>query len=41
MRQAGEVTYANAHKPRRNEGCVESASDRDMKTGLDKLYVAT
>merc|ERR1712110_640158 len=23
MRQAGEVTYADAHKPRRNEGCVE------------------
>ena len=28
MRQAGEVTYADAHKPRRNEGCVEFASER-------------
>merc|ERR1712066_603986 len=37
MRQAGEVTYADAHKPRRNEGCVEFASERDMKTALDKL----
>merc|ERR1719291_1572356 len=27
MRQAGEVTYADAHKPRRNEGCVEFASE--------------
>merc|ERR1711978_181461 len=37
MRQAGEVTYADAHKPRRNEGCVEFASERDMKTALEKL----
>lgn len=28
MRQAGEVTYADAHKPRRNEGCVEFASEK-------------
>ena len=28
LRQAGEVTYADAHKPRRNEGCVEFASER-------------
>ena len=27
LRQAGEVTYVDAHKPRRNEGCVEFASE--------------
>ena len=26
MRQAGDVTYADAHKNRRNEGCVEFGS---------------
>ena len=26
MRQAGDVTYADAHKTRRNEGCVEFAN---------------
>lgn len=25
MRQAGEVTYADAHKSRRNEGLVDSS----------------
>jgi len=37
MRQAGEVTYADAHKQRRNEGVVEFASFSDMKNALDKL----
>lgn len=37
MRQAGEVTYADAHKLRRNEGVVEFASYSDMKSALDKL----
>ena len=37
MRQAGEVTYADAHKNHRNEGVVEFASYDDMKTALDKL----
>ncbi|XP_014277147.1 serine-arginine protein 55 isoform X2 [Halyomorpha halys] len=37
MRQAGEVTYADAHKDRRNEGVVEFASHSDMKNALEKL----
>ncbi|XP_055908111.1 serine-arginine protein 55 isoform X1 [Eupeodes corollae] len=37
MRQAGEVTYADAHKQRRNEGVVEFASLSDMKTAIEKL----
>ncbi|XP_015926229.1 serine-arginine protein 55 isoform X2 [Parasteatoda tepidariorum] len=37
MRQAGEVTYADAHKQRRNEGVVEFASYSDMKNAVDKL----
>ncbi|XP_067012167.1 serine-arginine protein 55 isoform X5 [Anabrus simplex] len=37
MRQAGEVTYADAHKQRRNEGVVEFASYSDLKNALDKL----
>lgn len=37
MRQAGEVTYADAHKDRRNEGVVEFATLSDMKNALDKL----
>ncbi|KAK7605497.1 hypothetical protein V9T40_007355 [Parthenolecanium corni] len=37
MRQAGEVTYADAHKQRRNEGVVEFASYSDMKTAIEKL----
>ena len=28
MRQAGEVTYVDAHNPRRNEGYVKFASER-------------
>lgn len=37
MRQAGEVTYADAHKQRRNEGIVEFASYKDMKNVIEKL----
>ncbi|KAL0276196.1 UNVERIFIED_CONTAM: hypothetical protein PYX00_003813 [Menopon gallinae] len=37
MRQAGEVTYADAHKNRRNEGIVEFISSSDMKAAIDKL----
>ncbi|XP_013786056.1 serine/arginine-rich splicing factor 4-like [Limulus polyphemus] len=37
MRQAGEVTYADAHKQRQNEGVVEFANLSDMKTALEKL----
>nr|CAI5833937.1 unnamed protein product [Callosobruchus analis] len=37
MRQAGEVTYADAHKQHRNEGVVEFASYSDMKNAIDKL----
>ncbi|CAG7723608.1 unnamed protein product [Allacma fusca] len=37
MRQAGEVTFADAHKQRRNEGVVEFATYSDMKAAIDKL----
>ncbi|KAM7242798.1 hypothetical protein CapIbe_007269 [Capra ibex] len=37
MRQAGEVTYADAHKERTNEGVIEFRSYSDMKHALDKL----
>ena len=37
MRQAGEVTYADAHKERTNEGFIEFRSYSDMKRALDKL----
>ncbi|XP_023237922.1 serine-arginine protein 55-like [Centruroides vittatus] len=37
MRQAGEVTYADAHKEYRNKGVVEFASLSDLKTALEKL----
>lgn len=36
MRQAGEVTYADAHK-NKNEGVVEFATYSDMKNALEKL----
>ena len=39
MRQAGEVTYADAHKPRRNEGCVEFASERVRIFYVFKNYI--
>lgn len=37
MRQAGEVTYADAHKQRKNEGVVEFATHADMRNALEKL----
>ncbi|XP_065225344.1 serine-arginine protein 55 isoform X3 [Planococcus citri] len=37
MRQAGEVTYADAHKQRRNEGVVEFNSYSDMKNAIERL----
>lgn len=37
MRQAGEVTYADAHKQHRNEGVVEFASYSDLKNAIEKL----
>lgn len=37
MRQAGDVTYTDAHKLRRHEGVVEFASYADMKNALDSL----
>ncbi|XP_072394949.1 LOW QUALITY PROTEIN: uncharacterized protein [Diabrotica undecimpunctata] len=37
MRQAREVTYADAHKEHRNEGVVEFASYSDMKNAIEKL----
>lgn len=37
MRQAGEVTYADAHKERTNEGVIEFRSYSDMKHALNKL----
>ena len=37
MRQAGEVTYADAHNEVRGEGIVEFASRKDMEKALDML----
>ena len=37
MRQAGEVTYADAHNEIRGEGIVEFASRKDMDKALDML----
>lgn len=37
MRQAGDVTYTDAHKLRRHEGVVEFASYADMKNALESL----
>jgi len=37
FRQVGEVSYADAHKMRRNEGCVEFANRSDMKRAIEKL----
>ncbi|XP_061172119.1 serine/arginine-rich splicing factor 6-like [Saccostrea echinata] len=37
MRQAGEVTYADAHKEHKNEGIVEFSSYSDMKNAVSKL----
>ncbi|XP_050305136.1 serine-arginine protein 55 [Anthonomus grandis grandis] len=37
MRQAGEVTYADAHRDHKNEGVVEFASRSDMKKAIEQL----
>merc|ERR1711862_498330 len=37
MRSAGEVTYADAHKSRKNEGVVEFARYEDVQNAIDKL----
>ncbi|XP_051955022.1 serine/arginine-rich splicing factor 5-like isoform X1 [Xyrauchen texanus] len=37
MRQAGEVTFADAHRPKLNEGVVEFASHSDLENALEKL----
>ncbi|XP_027199249.2 serine and arginine rich splicing factor B52 [Dermatophagoides pteronyssinus] len=37
MRQAGEVTYADAHKREKNMGIVDFATYSDMKTAIEKL----
>lgn len=37
MRQAGEVTYADAHKRERNMGIVDFNSYTDMKNAIEKL----
>ena len=37
MRQAGDVTYADAHNDIRGEGIVEFASKKDMEKALDML----
>uniref|UniRef100_A0A8C1D7N3 Serine and arginine rich splicing factor 6a n=1 Tax=Cyprinus carpio carpio TaxID=630221 RepID=A0A8C1D7N3_CYPCA len=37
MRQAGEVTYADAHKERANEGVIEFRSYSDMRRAVEKL----
>jgi len=38
MRQAGEVSYAEAHKLKKNEGFVEFATRGDMKNAISKLH---
>jgi len=37
MRSAGEVTYADAHKSRKNEGVVEFSRYEDVQNAIDKL----
>eukprot|EP00088_Acartia_fossae_P065164 TRINITY_DN802_c0_g1_i1.p1 TRINITY_DN802_c0_g1~~TRINITY_DN802_c0_g1_i1.p1 ORF type:complete len:284 (+),score=59.42 TRINITY_DN802_c0_g1_i1:49-900(+) len=37
MRSAGDVTYADAHRQKRNEGVVEFASYNDVKNVIEKL----
>jgi arginine/serine-rich splicing factor 4/5/6 len=37
FRQAGDVTYADAHKIRQYEGVVEYATSSDMKAAMSKL----
>lgn len=37
MRQAGEVTFADAHKKHKNEGIIEFATSADLRNAIDKL----
>jgi len=37
MRSAGDVTYADAHRTKRNEGVVEFASYNDVKNVIEKM----
>ncbi|XP_055622379.1 serine/arginine-rich splicing factor 5-like [Toxorhynchites rutilus septentrionalis] len=37
LRKAGEVIYADTHRPRRNEGIVEFETRRDMEKAIDKM----
>ena len=37
FRSAGEVTYANVHRPRTGQGIVEFADRRGLDYALDKL----
>ena len=37
MRQAGEVTYADTNRGRKNEGVIEFRLYADMKRALEKL----
>jgi len=37
LREAGEVTYADAHKHRKNEGVVDFATYDDMRRAIDKM----
>ena len=37
LRDAGEITFADAHTHRRNEGVVDFATYDDMKRAIDKL----
>lgn len=37
MRQAGEVTFADAHRYRKNEGVVEFVSKSEMEHAIEKL----
>jgi len=37
MRKAGEVTYADAHKNKRNEGCVEFRDYKDLEKAIEIL----
>jgi arginine/serine-rich splicing factor 4/5/6 len=37
MRQAGEVTYADAHKRVRNEAIVTFGNHEDLRRAMDKF----
>jgi len=37
MRQAGDVTFADAHRPRRNEGVVEFRDTKDLENAIKML----